>query len=126
LANDDDLLKKIERIFPQSAIVICHRSNKFLGYQRRNGETLERLKIPLLLGTDSAATAGDVSIINEVADLVQDDIFPENQVWKAATFNAYKYFEISDIPWYFYPGVKPEAGEIKKINPVFLKGISKN
>lgn len=121
-----EMLAKIKERLPQSAVVICERSAEFLGYDRKNWEQLLSCGLPLLLGTDSVATAPDLSIADEVVQLIEKDVMPQGEIWKAATSKAYSFFSLkkSDIPYFFFPEAKDEADLIKNSECVDLVTMS--
>lgn len=99
---------------PHAAWVLCHRSNLFLGYERKNFAYLMESPMPLLIGTDSLATCEDLSVIRELQQLVELGIFKESQLLRAATFSAYEYFEIplTSVPLFLFKGAKPEISSL--------------
>ncbi|MDH4199738.1 MAG: amidohydrolase family protein [Spirochaetia bacterium] len=113
---DENIIKDIAARIPQAAVVLCFRSNEFLSCHRNNWESIEKNWLPLLLGTDSAASCPDVSILDEVLSVIHADHLPQSLVWKAATSNAYNYLElpVETIPCFWYEGATS--------NPLSLTG----
>ena len=116
----DELLKEIKLNLPQSAIVLCHRSNVFLGYERTNWQNLIDSSLPLLIGTDSTATCPDISVLDEVLSIVKKDKIPENTLWKSATYTSYNYFNIcsNKIPWFLFPGSTPDLSSLENAEAI--------
>jgi|GEM_PF-1977390 len=117
---DQTTLGQIGSSLPQSAMVLCHRSNIFLGYRRSNWGALAKSPLPLLLGTDSAATCPDLSILDEVLALLAEGVLPAPLLLKAATWTAYDYFGIlpQDVPWFVYPGSTPDVASLAGVGAV--------
>lgn len=108
---------ELERLYekaPGAAVVLCERSNRFLGYQRQNWQELKNSPFPLLLGTDSAAMAGSLSVLDEIAAMNEVGAFSEKEIWQAATTSAYDYFNLKEIPWFFFEEAKPEVDSLRK------------
>lgn len=99
---------------PQAAWVLCPRSNEFLGYRRKDWSIFSEGEVPFLLGSDSSAMAGDLSILGEAANLKLLDVMAESLIWRAATSRAYEFFNIApkEIPIFYARGAKPELGSI--------------
>ena len=110
-------IDELNELIPHSAWVLCHRSNKHLGIERSNWETLKLSPMKLLLGTDSLATAPNLSILHEMQAIEQTNRYSSSDLWKAATYDAYEYLEISTsrIPYYFFPGALPEIGSMCQV-----------
>jgi cytosine/adenosine deaminase-related metal-dependent hydrolase len=117
---DEKILKQIETSLPRAAAVLCHRSNVFLGYTRTNWSALENSSIPLLMGTDSTASCSDLSVLDEVLNLINEDKLPAALLWKAATSAAYDYFEIpqSEVPWFLFRGTTPDLSSFAGVQSV--------
>jgi len=117
---DSQTIKNLEEGLPQAAVVLCHRSNLFLGYHRTNWNSLENLQIPLLLGTDSVASSPDLSILDEILSIMVLDKIPAANLWKAATYQAYRYFNIplSDVPFFWFPGTTPDISSLVHVTAV--------
>lgn len=109
--EDIDLLAEF---VPHSAWVLCHRSNKHLGIERTNWETLRHAPLKMLIGTDSLATNKDLSIIKELVAIRDEGKFTDRELLRAATWDAYEYLEIKDtrIPYFLFPGAKPDIGSL--------------
>lgn len=107
---------------PHSAWVICHRSDVALGYHRKNLGMLQNSPIRMLVGTGSAASAGSVSVIEELAALNRIGAIPENKLLLAATFNAYEYLEIHTrrVPHFLFVNARPEIESLAKTDKVFM------
>lgn len=102
-------IDRLSEYVPHSAWVICHRSNKYLGIERTNWETLKHSPLKMLIGTDSLATNSDLSVLNEMKAIFQEGKVSEHDLLRAATWDAYEYLEIRDnrIPHFLFPGAKP-------------------
>lgn len=100
----------LNEIVPHAAWVLCNRSVEFLGYRRRNWNLLAHSPLRMLIGTDTAALAGDISVLDEMMHIVRKDVLPEQEVILAGTHNAYEYFEIPPqrIPYFLFPDAKPK------------------
>jgi len=110
-------IAELNELIPHAAWVLCHRSNKHLGIERTNWEALKLSPMKLLLGTDSLATAPNLSILHEMRAIEQTNHFSTSELWKAATYDAYEYLEISTsrIPYYFFPGALPEISSMCQV-----------
>ncbi len=99
---------------PHNAWVLCQRSNEFLGYTRQNWQALLLSPMRMLIGTDSAATAPDLSVIDELAAIARLGVVPESTLLKAATWSAYEYLEIrsSRIPYFLFKGAEPNIASL--------------
>ncbi|MDH4261764.1 MAG: amidohydrolase family protein [Spirochaetia bacterium] len=117
---DDGLLKQMKIDLPQSAIVLCHRSNDFLGYERSNWQSLTTSSLPLLIGTDSAATCPDISVLDEILSIIKKDKMPENVLWKSAAYNSYDYFNIAsgEIPWFLFRDTTPDVSTLENVHAI--------
>lgn len=95
---------------PHAAWVICHRSNKHLGIERTNWESLKRSPLKLLIGTDSLATNTDLSVIQEMRAILAESKFSERELLRAATWDAYEYLEIKEnrVPHFLFPDATPD------------------
>lgn len=102
-------IDRLAEYVPHSAWVICHRSNKHLGIERTNWETLKHSPLKMLIGTDSLATNTDLSVLAEMKAILAEGKFSEHDLMRAATWDAYEYLEIRDnrIPHFLFPGAKP-------------------
>ncbi|RME91630.1 MAG: hypothetical protein D6767_04845 [Candidatus Hydrogenedentota bacterium] len=107
----------LNTVVPHAAWVLCHRSVEFLGYRRRNWTLLGNSPLQMLIGTDSSALASDVSILDELYAIEKKDIYPMNKLWRAATFEAYDYFEIprQNVQFYYFAGSKPQLESLVKV-----------
>ncbi|MES0488704.1 MAG: hypothetical protein ABUK01_01850 [Leptospirales bacterium] len=117
----DFLEKKSER----GAIVICHRSSRFLGYIRKNWRALEKTNLPVLMGTDSKGTSPDVSMLHEISALLKEGVWKPEFIWKAATSRAYAMFNIKaeEIPCFYFQGATPDLDSLLQHEPVRLPAI---
>lgn len=115
-------LEYLEKIIPHAAWVLCHRSNENIGEIRKNWELLQKTPIRLLLGTDSAASSPDVSILDEIYAVYKTGFFSESMLFRAATFSAYEYLEIpqSRVPFFIFPNAKPNIESIASIKKAYL------
>lgn len=107
-ATDKDIDYLSEHV-PDAAWVLCHRSNQFLGFERKNFQKLSRSPLSMLIGTDSLASASDVSVLDELNSLLLEDLTEESNLWQAATYSAYEYLDIHlyRLPYFFFAGAKP-------------------
>jgi len=115
VSADDRFFQQIESRLSQSAMVLCHRSNVFLGYQRTNWKNMANSTLPLLIGTDSAASSPDLSTLDEIISLIGEDQIPASRLWQGATYAAYDYLEIhqNKIPFYRFPGTTPDISTFR-------------
>ncbi len=104
--EDIDLLSEY---VPHAAWVICHRSNKHLGIERTNWETLRHSPLKMLIGTDSLATNTDLSVMREMKAILSEGKYSERELMRAATWDAYEFLEIKEnrIPHFLFPGAQP-------------------
>jgi aminodeoxyfutalosine deaminase len=109
---------------PHSAWVICHRSNKHLGIERTNWETLRQSPLKMLIGTDSLATNTDLSVLQEMKAILQEDKISEHDLLRAATWDAYEYLEIRSnrIPHFLFPGAEPNILSLSEAGAALLVG----
>jgi len=110
---------------PHAAWVLCMRSNDFIGEKRENWGLMQKTPLRLLIGTDSAASSPDVSILDEIYAIYKKGHFSEKQLFRAATFSAYEYLEIpvSRVPYFFYPDVSPSIESLISVkNAKILRG----
>lgn len=107
-ATNDDIDYLSEHV-PDAAWVLCHRSNRFLGFERTNFEKLSRSPLKMLIGSDSLASAPDISILDELHSLLVEDLTEESKLWQAATYSAYEYLDIHSyqLPYFFFANSKP-------------------
>jgi len=114
-ARTEDI-DKLSEYVPHSAWVLCHRSNKHLGIERTNWETLRHAPLKMLIGTDSLATNRDLSIVQELLALAGEGRFTDRELFRAATWDAYEYLEIKDtrIPYFLFPGARPELSSLAR------------
>ncbi|MCS6985136.1 MAG: amidohydrolase family protein [Leptospiraceae bacterium] len=107
---------------PHAAWVLCHRSNIYLGYERKNFETLLKSPLTLLIGTDSPASSPDVSVIDELYALGALQLCKESQLMRAATFAAYEFFEIPlrSVPHFLFKGARPEISSLAMCREIEL------
>lgn len=99
---------------PHASWVMCHRSNRFLGLERKNLQKLLDSPLKMLIGTDSLASCPDISILDELASLQVEDFADESVLWQAATYSAYEYFDahLYGIPYFLFAGAKPSIESI--------------
>lgn len=104
--EDIDLLSEY---VPHAAWVICHRSNKHLGIERTNWETLRHSPLKMLIGTDSLASNSDLSVMREMRAILSEGKYSERELMRAATWDAYEFLEIKDnrVPHFLFPGAQP-------------------
>jgi cytosine/adenosine deaminase-related metal-dependent hydrolase len=104
--EDIDLLSEY---VPHAAWVICYRSNKHLGIERTNWETLRNSPLKMLIGTDSLASNTDLSVIREMKAILSEGKYSERDLFRAATWDAYEFLEIKDnrVPYFLFPGAQP-------------------
>lgn len=109
--EDIDLLSEY---VPHAAWVICHRSNKHLGIERTNWETLRRSPLKMLIGTDSLASNTDLSVLREMQAILQEGKYSERELIRAATWDAYEFLEIKDnlLPYFLFPGAQPNIASM--------------
>lgn len=105
-SEDIDLLSEY---VPHAAWVLCYRSNRYLGIERSNWESLHHAPLRMLIGTDSLASNSDLSVLRELEALLALDRFSPRELLRAATWDAYEYLEIKDnaIPYFLFPGAAP-------------------
>ncbi len=115
-------IELLSKHIPHAAWVLTQRSNEFLGQNRKNWNELLNSPLTLLLGTDSLATAPDLSILNEMLRIRERDFISKERLWKAATYDAYNYLEIhpSRIPWFFFAGAKPDLSSMEAAEKIFV------
>lgn len=99
---------------PHAAWVICHRSNKHLGIERSNWESLRNSPLKMLVGTDSLATSPDLSVLHELSAILHENKYSERDLLRAATWDAYEYLEIKGnrIPHFHFAGAKPNIDSL--------------
>lgn len=104
--EDIDLLSEY---VPHAAWVICHRSNRHLGIERTNWETLRHSPLKMLIGTDSLASNSDLSVMREMQAILAEGKYSERELMRAATWDAYEFLEIKDnrVPHFLFPGAQP-------------------
>lgn len=110
-------IDKLTEFVPHAAWVICHRSNKHLGIERTNWETLKHAPLKMLIGTDSLATNTDLSVLQELRALQKEEKFSERDLLRAATWDAYEYLELRSnrIPHFLFAGAKPNISSLSEI-----------
>lgn len=115
-------ISAIAQAVPHAAWVLTQRSNQFLGIRRTNLQELLHSPLIFLLGTDSSATGGDVSILDEMAALAEQDLIAEESIFRAATSDAYEYLDIhpSRIPWFLFPGAEGNIESISKVKKALM------
>lgn len=115
-ARTEDIDKLTEYV-PHAAWVLCHRSNKYLGIERSNWETLKHAPLKMLIGTDSLATNSDLSVLKELAAIHHEGKFSERDLLRAATWDAYEYLEIKNntIPHFLFAGAKPDIKSLSEV-----------
>lgn len=120
-AGNEQLTYLNEKV-PHSAWVLCHRSNEFLGYERKNWELILNSPMTMLIGTDSIATTPDVCVMSELKALNDTGRIPESRLLKAATFNAYEYLEIhpSRIPYFLFPEAEPSIDSLSQVEQAYI------
>jgi cytosine/adenosine deaminase-related metal-dependent hydrolase len=109
--EDIDLLSEY---VPHAAWVICHRSNRHLGIERTNWETLRHSPLKMLIGTDSLASNTDLSVLREMQAILQEGKYSERELMRAATWDAYEFLEIKDnlLPHFLFPGAQPNIASL--------------
>ncbi len=109
--EDIDLLSDY---VPHAAWVLCNRSNKHLGIERSNWETLRTSPLKMLVGTDSLATSPDLSVLHELQVILHESKYSERDLIRAATWDAYEFLEIKNnrIPHFLFIGAKPYIDSI--------------
>lgn len=104
--EDIDLLSEY---VPHAAWVICHRSNRHLGIERTNWETLRHSPLKMLIGTDSLASNSDLSVLREMQAILSEGKYSERELIRAATWDAYDFLEIKEnrVPYFLFSGARP-------------------
>lgn len=110
-------IELLEEYVPHAAWVLCHRSNKHLGIERTNWETLRHSPLKLLLGTDSLASNSDLSVLQEMKAILNEGKFSERELLRAATWHAYEYLEIKEnhVPYFIFPDAEPNLVSMSKV-----------
>ncbi|MFZ5628685.1 MAG: amidohydrolase family protein [Spirochaetota bacterium] len=111
--EDIDLLSEY---VPHAAWVLCHRSNRHLGIERTNWETLRHSPLKMLIGTDSLASNTDLSVMREMQAILAESKYSERELLRAATWDAYEFLEIKDnlLPHFLFPGAQPNIMSMGK------------
>ncbi|MCB1145904.1 MAG: amidohydrolase family protein [Leptospiraceae bacterium] len=115
----------LSEVVPHAAWVLCQRSNEHLHIQRKNWQALLNSPLTMLIGTDSAATSPDVSVLKEMYQIMKQGQVSESRIWQAATFSAYDYLEISQshVPYFLYPEARPTLESIAShAKAIILRG----
>lgn len=119
-------IELLEEYVPHAAWVLCHRSNKHLGIERSNWETLRHSSLKLLIGTDSLASNSDLSVLQEMKAILDEGKFSERELLRAATWDAYEYLEIKEnhVPYFLFPGAQPNITSLSAVNRAMALGGS--
>lgn len=122
-ATEHDIEYLSEHV-PHAAWVLCHRSNRFMGFERTNFEKLFKSPLKMLIGTDSMASAPNVSVLDELYALALEDFTNESNLWQAATHSAYSYLDIHSyqLPYFFFAGAKPSIDSLYETGKSVLLG----
>ena len=114
-ARTEDI-DRLSDYVPHAAWVICHRSNKHLGIDRANWETLRHSPLKMLIGTDSLATNSDLSVLHDLRAILDEGKYSERDLLRAATWDAYEYLEIKSnrIPHFLFKGAQPNIESLSE------------